>query len=310
MGKPFIILFLLCAIGINNLSAQMSAPRPPRRTPTSLLAENASFEKQRNALDSAISKHINPVDELPADDLYETWGTTGVNAGRVELTEVPDSIYFDCKGYIPPIEGAITSRFGPRWRRYHFGIDIRLNVGDPVGSAFDGKVRITKYDRGGYGSYVVVRHDNGLETVYGHFSKILVTEGQSVRAGEIIGLGGNTGHSTGPHLHLEVRFLGNPINPEKLFDFELGEAKLCRYFMVKSIAFDWAKQYKNKTSASSSNSKKTRSSGSSSLYHKVRSGETLSHIAEKHGVSVSQICRLNGFGKKKILQPGQKIRYN
>lgn len=301
------ILIFICTIGIFNLSAQMSAPRQPRRTISSLLAENSSFVKQSHALDSAISKHINEEDELPADDLYDSWGTTGVNAGRVELAEVPDSMYFDCKGYIPPIEGPITSRFGPRWKRYHYGIDIKLNVGDPVGSAFDGKVRITKYDRGGYGSYVVVRHDNGLETVYGHFSKILVTEGQSVRAGEIIGLGGNTGHSTGPHLHFETRFLGNPINPEKLFDFELGEAKLCRYFMVKSIAFDWAKPYRNNTSTSSS--RKSRATGST-LYHKVRSGETLSHIAEKHGVSVSQICRLNGIGRNKILQPGQKIRYN
>lgn len=303
MQKKITILLLCCTFGVIEGFSQMSAPRPPRKTSSTLLADNVSFSKQRHALDSAITKHINSSEEeLPADDLYDTWGTTGVNAGRVEIAQVPDSIYFDCSGYIPPIEGQVTSRFGPRWKRYHYGIDIKLNIGDPVGAAFDGKVRITKYDRGGYGSYVVVRHNNGLETVYGHFSKILVEEGQTVRAGEIIGLGGNTGHSTGPHLHFETRFLGNPINPEKLFDFELGEAKLCRYFMVKSIAFDWSNQAKGK--------QKSKSTSSNRLYHKVKSGQTLSHIAEKYGTSVSKICQLNGFSRKKVLQPGQRIRYN
>ena len=76
-----------------------------------------------------------------------------------------------------------------------------------------------KYERRGYGKYVVIRHDNGLETVYGHLSKQLVEENQLVKAGEVIGLGGNTGRSTGSHLHFETRFLGIAINPIYMFDF-------------------------------------------------------------------------------------------
>ena len=287
--------------------AQMS-PRMEPRKKASLLADNTSFVKQSHALDSAISRHIiKDLEEdeyIPADDLYEgSWGTTGVNAGRLAIENIPDSIYFDLTGYIPAIEGKVTSRFGPRWKRYHYGIDIKLNVGDPVASVFDGKIRITRYDRGGYGSYVVVRHDNGLETVYGHFSKILVTEGQVVRAGEIIGLGGNSGKSTGPHLHFETRFLGNPINPEKFFDFELGEAKVSSYLMVKEIAFHWAIPYRNK-------SQETSTSVAKKKFHKVRNGETLTRISKRYGVSINQLCRLNGINKKRSLRVGQTIRYN
>lgn len=101
----------------------------------------------------------------------------------------------------------------------HNGLDLKVNIGDTIVSAFDGKVRIVKYERRGYGKYVVIRHDNGLETIYGHLSKQLVEENQLVKAGEPIGLGGNTGRSTGSHLHFETRFLGIAINPIYMFDF-------------------------------------------------------------------------------------------
>ena len=88
--------------------------------------------------------------------------------------------------------------------------------------AFDGKIRLTKFERRGYGYYVVVRHTNGMETVYGHLSKFLVKPNQIVKAGDPIALGGNTGRSTGPHLHFETRYLGLAINPTELIDFENG----------------------------------------------------------------------------------------
>jgi len=87
----------------------------------------------------------------------------------------------------------------------HNGLDLKVNIGDTIVAAFDGKVRIVKYERRGYGKYVVIRHDNGLETVYGHLSKQLVEENQLVKAGEVIGLGGNTGRSTGSDINLQVK---------------------------------------------------------------------------------------------------------
>ncbi len=311
--RKIAFLLILC-FGFLEISAQMSAPRKERRRSSLYIVDNTGAIKQKQALDSAINKNLSQEENLPADEFYDEWSTKGVNAGRVAIVDVPDSVTLDITGYIPPIEGRITSRYGPRWGRFHYGIDIKLNTGDPLGSAFDGKVRITKYDRGGYGSYVVVRHDNGLETVYGHLSKVLVEEGQQVRAGEIIGLGGNTGHSTGAHLHFETRFLGNPINPEQFFDFELGEAKRSLYFMVKETAFDWHKPYKikakRKARAKARQIAISNSAGGSSCCHKVKKGETLSCISRKYGISVTDLCKLNGINRNKSLRLGQPIRYN
>ncbi len=150
------------------------------------------------------------------------WDSQFVNPySGVEIPAVKD---IDVSTYVPPVPGAITSNYGyrRRFRRVHRGTDLRLSIGDTVVSAFDGKVRLTKYEGRGYGYYVVIRHDNGMETVYGHLSKFLVKPNQRVKAGEPIALGGNTGRSTGPHLHFETRFMGLPINPAAIIDFENG----------------------------------------------------------------------------------------
>ncbi len=274
----------------------------------SLMADNYSITRQAHVLDSIIAKQIEEDLEEgdfdipnPADDLYEgAWSTIGVNANRVPYENVPDSIKFNCEGFSCPVMGNITSPFGPRWNRYHYGTDLKLNVGDTVVAAFDGKVRVTNYDRGGYGYYVVVRHDNGLETVYGHLSRILVQEEQAVKAGQCIALGGNTGRSTGPHLHFEVRFLGNPINPESLFDFTIGTPIYDEYLMTKEVAFS----YKTEADA-------LRKKASAAKYHKVKKGETLSSIAKKRGTTVTNLKKLNrkALGKSTIIRPGQRIRY-
>ena len=120
---------------------------------------------------------------------------------------------------MPTTSRVITSNFGSRWGRQHKGLDIKVYIGDTIRSAFSGKVRIVRYEGGGYGKYIVIRHNNGLETIYGHLSKQLVEENQTVRAGEVIGLGGNTGRSTGSHLHFETRLCGVALNPALMFDF-------------------------------------------------------------------------------------------
>lgn len=162
--------------------------------------------------------------ELPEqDEIYgEYWASHGVNPYiGVAIPEVKD---IDVSGYFHPIMGRVTSGFGyrPRFGRIHRGVDIGLKIGDTVRVAFDGKVRMTSFDKRGYGYYVVVRHDNGMETVYGHLSKFIAKPNQVVKAGDPIALGGNTGRSTGPHLHFETRYYGLAINPQLIIDFENG----------------------------------------------------------------------------------------
>lgn len=135
---------------------------------------------------------------------------------------MPDSCVIDCSTFVLPMDSMtrVTSKYGPRRRRMHKGIDLKVQIGDTIRAAFDGKVRIKNFERRGYGYYLVIRHPNGLETVYGHLSKFLVGVNDIVRAGDPIALGGNTGRSTGSHLHFETRFLGQAINPADIIDFE------------------------------------------------------------------------------------------
>lgn len=156
----------------------------------------------------------------PEIDIYtEGWNSRRVNPFKE--SDVPESYVINVTGYYMPVPGAVTSAYGwrPKFGRMHRGVDLRLKMNEPVHAAFDGKVRIVNYEANGYGNYVVIRHPNGLETVYGHLNKHKVKEGQTVKAGDVIGLGGSTGRSTGPHLHFETRFMGYAINPAGIFDF-------------------------------------------------------------------------------------------
>lgn len=224
--------------------------------------------------------------DMPASQLYTTWETERVHYYPNAI--IPDSFRIDLSGYYMPTESRkITSNYGYRRGRMHKGLDVKVYIGDTIRSAFDGKVRIVQYERRGYGKYVVIRHPNGLETVYGHLSKQIVKPGDIVKAGEPIGLGGNTGRSTGSHLHFETRLLGIAINPKYLFDFE-NQDIVCDSYLFK----------KAKSSAG----------GSGIVYHRVRKGDSLSRIAAKTGSTVSKICKLNGITKNTILRPGQVLR--
>ncbi|MBP5742510.1 MAG: peptidoglycan DD-metalloendopeptidase family protein [Paludibacteraceae bacterium] len=317
--QKLVTLLTVLLFATTQISAQKSNYYKPKR-----YANNASnyYKHQSHLLDSVIAHYVDIdennyskrdlydddsewTDDVPADDIYGgVWGTSGVNAFRTPIKEVPDSVVISCKGFVAPVIGYTTSKFGPRWHRMHYGIDIGLKTGDPVGAAFSGKVRITRFDRNGYGYYVVIRHPNGLETVYGHLSEIKVFEGQSVVAGQTIGLGGSTGRSTGPHLHFETRFLGNPINPEKIIDFETNTIRAENYFLVKSAAFDYNSERPVQTASTSSGS----SRGGRAKYYKVRHGDTLSSIAARNGTTIQKICKLNRITRRTVLRPGQKLR--
>ncbi len=300
---------ILGFIGIISLFSTMSFGQ--MRPPKPLKADNISAARQMHYLDSIMNLNAEEEDSEtanPAEDLYEgAWSSTGVNANRVAYENVPDSVKFDCSSFIAPLNGQMitTSPFGARWGRYHYGTDIKLNIGDTVVSVFEGKVRVTSYDEGGYGNYIVVRHPNGLETVYGHLSEIKVLEGQTVRAGQCIALGGNTGRSTGPHLHFETRFLGNPINPEYLFDFSTGQPLAKNYLLQKDIAFGYVKELETiKKMAAERKAKAPK-------VHVVKKGETLSSIAKKRGTTVAALKKLNkkALGKGSKIKAGQRLKY-
>lgn len=158
---------------------------------------------------------------IPSEEIYGEWTNVGVHAS---VKDAPNTYKIDLRNFSMPIKHSmITSKFGPRWGRNHNGVDIKAYLGDTVRAAFKGKVRVVNTSQGGYGKCVVIRHWNGLETLYGHLSKQLVKNNQVVEAGEPIGLAGNTGRSTGTHLHFETRFCGIPINPLNMFSFEMRD---------------------------------------------------------------------------------------
>lgn len=229
---------------------------------------------------------------IPAYDLYCEWDTRNIHAYDFDYKEIEDTSsvvlrYEECD-FAHPFRGRITSNFGDRKSKYHYGIDIKLYKGDPVKSAFEGLVRIAQYSKS-YGNVVVVRHPNGLETLYAHLSARKVKPGEYVQAGDIIGLGGNTGRSTGSHLHFECRYKGEPINPNDIIDWENG-ILVKDELEISQKTFSYLKEARSKK------------------YYTIRSGDTLSGIARKNGTSLSTICRLNGMRTSSTIYAGRKIR--
>lgn len=241
--------------------------------------------------ETAGSSEISLYDNVPAKELYGSiWRTDMVNPYNIRLTGKNDTTLIDMSGYVHPMKNVVTSEFGFRkGYRHHYGTDVRLCKGDSVLCAFDGMVRIAKRGKG-YGFYVVVRHYNGLETVYGHFSKLKVTPYQEVKAGELLGYGGSTGRSSGPHLHYEIRYLGVPINPRMLIDFD--------NYCTKSDTLQLCANHFNYLNEL----EKLR-------FWTVRKGDTLGRIAQKTGISVNKLCQLNKIKRTSTLRVGQKIRY-
>ena len=241
----------------------------------------------------------------------------------VEMSAIPNSIVIDLLDsttcYHCPYQGGVHPRgkYGPRRRRVHQGIDLPLKMGDPIYATFCGRVRISEYNRGGYGNSVIIRHDNGLETYYGHLSERLVEPEQWVEAGQVIGLGGSTGRSTGPHLHFETRYYGQSFDPERLIDFPKGI--LCREtFLLKKAFFspyskagqDFEDEIANEEldKQEVEAAAKAKAEMEARKYHKIRSGDTLGAIARRYGTTVTNICRMNGIKSTTILQLGRSLR--
>ena len=244
---------------------------------------------------------------------YSIWDTQTVNPYRVDGRSYRDSLKLHLVdpsrqrfAKMPLASTPITSGFAFRGYRWHYGMDLDLETGDSVRAVYDGVVRISAWDGGGYGNYILVRHYNGLETIYGHLSKALLPVGTFVKAGQLIGYGGSTGRSTGSHLHFEVRYQGNPINPALMYDFP-GYKLRRDNFTITSQLFNYFSRAVARSRSSSSRSRSgTPVRARQTVTHRVRSGDTLSEVAEKYGVRVSTLKKLNPGVK--TLQPGKKLR--
>lgn len=290
-----------------------------------LLASQAPVDKRMKAVDTLSLRRLIVKENMenPSADLYNGWD----NKYAHRATELPESYRIDLRGFCMPTPSrVVTSNFGyrARWGRQHKGLDIKVYIGDTIRAAFSGKVRIVRYEAGGYGKYVVIRHGNGLETIYGHLSKQLVTEDQEVRAGEPIGLGGNTGRSTGSHLHFETRLCGVALNPALMFDFR-NQDVTGDYFVFNRASYERESEEATRERGKVGNGGYTAeqmrgtrgnsefgegSSQMEKLYHKVSAGETIASIAKRRGVSVEQICRLNHLTPTTKVRPGMILRYS
>lgn len=295
------------------------------------------------------SEEIAPYSDIPCDHIYKVWDVHNIHSYKFQKSRMRDTVnlvmaYESCDFHLPR-KGDITSDFGKRAGGYHNGIDILLRTGNEVKAAFEGMVRIAQYSSS-YGNVVVIRHNNGIETLYAHLSKRKVKPGDYVQTGQTIGLGGNTGRSSGSHLHFETRYKGEPINPNKIIDFKTGKLKNDTIFLTKYNFKSSKNVLKNKkTKKPVNNTKsivktktpkpnnvkvkpvvkpkeatkkapktvepktvtKTKKSTGNKKYHKVEYGNTLYSLARENGVSVQQIQKWNKL-KGNTIKIGTRIR--
>lgn len=294
-----------------------------------LLASQAPIDKKMKTVDTLTFNQLleREYSGLPAEELYADWN----NVYAHRATQLPDQYKIDLRDFsMPTPSRVITSNFGARWGRQHKGLDIKVYTGDTIRAAFSGVVRMVKYEAAGYGKYIVIRHDNGLETIYGHLSKQIVKENQRVKSGDVIGLGGSTGRSTGSHLHFETRLCGVALNPALMFDFRAQDVT-GDYYVYRKRSYDREAAEATRLrgvqgngsynpadvhstavaqNRNSRNERKQNYASASRKVHKVKSGETLYRIATKYGVSVEQLRKLNGLKKNSSIRPGQLIRYS
>jgi len=260
--------------------------------------DSIAAEQLREEEGQDFSSLFDDVDEggLMGVDTSFAWSNDKINSGRFDYKALgpQDTIKIQLvdsaqgKNYSHPFGYHVTSRFGLRRFMWHYGIDLKLNKGDTLRSALDGIVRVIQYDRRGYGNVVVVRHHSGLETVYGHMQKVTATPNQRVKAGDVVGIGGNTGRSTGAHLHFEIRYFGEPFNPEDIIDFEKQELKSDTLVLTREN-FEYLTEIRK------------------TVYHTIRRGDNLGAIARRYGTTVNALCKLNGITPRTNLSVNRKL---
>lgn len=327
------------------LTLMLVSERSDARTPVKIDTIRAKVHIPRPALDPIPSSMLLPTDPIDTLDtvneyikviLYgdntwqyyktpeyqkvtgvfdECWKEDGTNPYGVSLSELPESwsiwLVDSLKQYHCPFQGDVHYRgkFGVRRGRRHQGVDLPLKTGDPIYATFTGKVRISEY-WGAFGNLVVIRHENGIETFYAHMSNRLVKPGDWVNAGDVIGYGGSTGRSTGPHLHFETRYKGFAFDPQWLIDFKTGELRH-RLFVLKKKYFNIYSNYEQDFEDEVLNHKDDKAEDAEKAamkWYTVRSGDTLYKIARNNGTTVKELCRLNGISQNATLKIGKRLR--
>ncbi len=298
MGKAYRIPFFILL-----LAAQGLALCPPESLSVTTRMEDldsvadssaeavAGAESQEDVFQNGLNSLF---ENAPFDVDTSEWNTAKINSGHFDSENWPDTaripLIDTAEGYfyVHPFANCVTSDFGKREWVWHNGVDIRLSRRDSVRAAFDGIVRVIQFDRHGYGNVVVIRHGSGLETIYGHLLKKLVVPNQKVTAGQVIGLGGNSGRSSGCHLHFEMRFFGEPFDPNKIIDFEKYDLRTDTLVLTKTD-FEFLIDLRK------------------AVWHTVRKGETLGHLAKWYHTTVAKICQLNRIPRSRTLSVGRKL---
>jgi hypothetical protein len=249
-------------------------------------------------------------EQEPEIDIYtEGWNSRRVNP--FNESQVPNSAVINLRGFSMPTKTRlVTSPYGYRKKfgRMHKGMDIHIKSNDTIYAAFDGKVRLTNFEAKGYGNYIIIRHPNKLETVYGHLNRFLVKPDQEVKAGQPIALGGSTGRSTGPHLHFETRYMGYAINPMAIVDYANGRLFSDTYTFTKSTYTQAHKGAAAPMASATTSGKSGYTAGNERTTYTVKAGDTLAAIAKKNGISVRTLCKLNGLSETADIRPNQVLK--
>lgn len=308
-------LVLLAVTGVHAQEPPISVPSVPEPTDAMPIDTLASDNEAVHIVlyNDNTWRYVRNTDFIKDDSIYlKHWSTTslfpynGAALPESVAIELVDSL----QAYHYPYKARVYSKYGMRRRRQHQGVDLPLKVGDPIYATFNGRVRISLYNTGGYGNLIILRHDNGLETVYGHLTERAVQAGDWVEAGQIIGYGGSTGRSSGPHLHFETRYYGQSFDPERLIDFEAGTLRQTDFLLKRSffsINSSFGQDFEEEDGDSPEEEVK-KPAAAQHVYHKIKSGDTLGAIARKYGTTVRRVCQLNGINEKKLLQIGKSLR--
>ena len=253
----------------------------------------------------------NTSDSIKEAMMTDHWTNKTFNPFKKVKVEYPFKVTFKDSTFASPIKRrkVVTSRYGWRRGRPHRGIDIDLYTGDKVMAMFDGKVRYVKYVLG-HGQVVVIRHENGLETIYSHLSRQLVKPNQMVKKGQVIGKGGTTGNTRGSHLHLVVSYKGVFLNPEYFFEFNEENKVRGKEIWVPE---KWAIPYihnsrrQSKIELCTTYEEAVQSEKNRRKIYVVKRGDTLSKISMKYNVSITNLCKTNSIRRSSVLRVGQKL---
>ncbi len=303
----FVCAATMCIVALGSFAQSRHVSKSHSRTHRDLMAKQSTGKDNIKMGDNSFIQLMD--EQEPEPDIYtEGWNSRSVNPFKE--SQVPDREVLNVRGYHTPHPGRVSSPYGYRARfgRMHKGVDISLKLNDTIYAAYDGKVRLTNYEPKGYGNYIILRHPNKLETVYGHLNKILVKPNQVVKAGQPIGLGGSTGRSTGPHLHFETRFMGYAINPAAIINFNNGTVHTDTYTFSKQTYQQPRNFTPNDNKKKVEQSQNRYQAATTTETYTVKRGDSVGSIARAYGISTTTLRRLNNMSSTERITIGQVLK--